>query len=619
MMKGTIAKERFGMYVYLAEQFILIPAKVQAARCVLSALDLCPTSEEAAELLRRAAGLPDVEGPPTRPGDAFSRLSGFKDRLDVVMASEKQVSGSLAEFQGPQASHAPASDAASSRPVKAFDVHPALEELEERYRRLPERETVDARTGSAEAPGSDAASDPFPPDHWGEFSLMQEWHNLGNDYYKLGGHFDRAADCYTHAIALDPEAPEPYFNRCLSYCRLGRYEDALQDINKVIEINDGLVEAYYTKGLVYRYMQDDDRAEEEFRRALKVDPDYVKAREELDVIRRKKEEARRGADPSANARQLSDEQTRDFSRCIEHPTCSFDDVGGNYEAKRQLQLVCAWGEGHEALENWGVAKDAPRGVLLYGPPGCGKTLLARCVAARTGLTFLCVPCSSLLSLWYGVSPANVRNLFAFAAEQSNGAIIFLDECESLLQVRTKLSPTSGEDCHQRTVSAVLEAMDGFKDRRWPPLIVLGSTNNISNIDEAFLYRPGRFTYLIQVKPPISPREALEIWLIHLARQQQACRIVDCLVPPLRCGVLATDRDAFLTQVLRGGDKDETGLLRLARASIGQPGDVIREVCRRTFYDRAIAEINHVHLGGISADDLMDQLANYLNERRRITE
>jgi tetratricopeptide (TPR) repeat protein len=135
-------------------------------------------------------------------------------------------------------------------------------------------------------PGNGSPRDQEPVDDYGELSLEYEYHNLANDYYKIG-EFDKAIEHYNKALELRPDLLETYFNRGLAYTRKGLYDHAQEDLNKVIELNPNLAEAYYTRGLIHEYKLEYPLAINDYNKALEVDPKYNKAETQKLVARNK--------------------------------------------------------------------------------------------------------------------------------------------------------------------------------------------------------------------------------------------------------------------------------------------------------------------------------------------
>jgi len=183
----------------------------------------------------------------------------------------------------------------------------------------------------------------------------------------------------------------------------------------------------------------------------------------------------------------------------------WSDIGGLDEAKRILNESIEWPAQYPDLfKKAGVVP--PKGILLYGPPGVGKTLLAKAVATESGANFISVKGPALMSRWVGETERAVRELF-HKAKLASPCIVFLDEIDSIAPRR---GGGEGSSVTDRTIAQLLTEMDGVQELRG--VVVLAATNRKDLVDPALL-RAGRFDFLIELPPP-DPAARLAIFKVH---------------------------------------------------------------------------------------------------------
>jgi transitional endoplasmic reticulum ATPase len=190
---------------------------------------------------------------------------------------------------------------------------------------------------------------------------------------------------------------------------------------------------------------------------------------------------------------------------IEVPKVKWEDVGGLEEVKDALKEAVLWPlDNPESFDALGIRP--PRGILLYGPPGCGKTYIARALANETGVNFISIKGPEILSKWVGESEQRLRNIFR-RAKQVAPSIILFDEIDAIapkrgLEVGTRVT--------EQVVSQLLTEMSGIEEMK--DVVVMATTNRPDIMDSALL-RPGRFDRLIYVPAP-DEKAREEIFKIH---------------------------------------------------------------------------------------------------------
>ncbi|MEF9878914.1 MAG: AAA family ATPase, partial [Clostridia bacterium] len=199
---------------------------------------------------------------------------------------------------------------------------------------------------------------------------------------------------------------------------------------------------------------------------------------------------------------------RGFVGSIEHhsegtvPSVRFADIAANEEALESLHDILSFIRLPEQYSRFGAR--TPRGVLLYGLPGTGKTLMARALAGEAGVPFFAVNGADFVEMYVGVGASRIRALFK-SARKAGHAVIFFDEIDAIGKKRDNRS-----DEREQTLNALLSEMSGF--REGDGVVVLAATNRVDTLDEALL-RAGRFDRHIEVPLP-GYEERVKILEVH---------------------------------------------------------------------------------------------------------
>ena len=220
---------------------------------------------------------------------------------------------------------------------------------------------------------------------------------------------------------------------------------------------------------------------------------------------------------------------------VEVPDVHWEDVGGLEQIKQRLIEAVEWPLQHaELFAEAGIRP--PKGILLTGPPGCGKTMLAKAIANESQVNFISVKGPALLSKYIGESERGVRDMFR-KAKQAAPCIIFFDEVDALVPARG----AGGGDTHvaDRVLSQFLTELDGVEELKG--VLMLGATNRKDMLDPAIL-RPGRFDQIVEIPLP-DEQGRRQIFEVHLRHKP--------LAPGIDIGKLAAATEEFSGAVIQG--------------------------------------------------------------------
>jgi AAA+ superfamily predicted ATPase len=207
------------------------------------------------------------------------------------------------------------------------------------------------------------------------------------------------------------------------------------------------------------------------------------------------------------------EAAADVSGRLEKPRVQFKDVGGMDAVKEAIQLKIIHPLRHPELYK-AYGKPIGGGILMYGPPGCGKTHLARATAGEVSASFIAVGLEDVLDMWLGSSEKNLHALFD-EARRNRPCVLFFDEVDALAANRTDLRQSAG----RMIINQFLSELDGVTASN-EGVLILAATNAPWHLDPAFR-RPGRFDRILFVPPPDAPARAAILRVLAAGKPQQA--------------------------------------------------------------------------------------------------
>ncbi len=279
---------------------------------------------------------------------------------------------------------------------------------------------------------------------------------------------------------------------------------------------------------------------------------------------------------------------------VEVPNISWADIGGLVDVKNELRELVQYPIEHpEKFEKFGMSPS--RGVLFYGPPGCGKTLLAKAVANECQANFISIKGPELLTMWFGESEANVRDTFA-KARAAAPCVLFFDELDSIAQQRGGSSGGDAGGAGDRVMNQLLTEMDGVGAKK--NVFVIGATNRPDIIDPA-LMRPGRLDQLIYI--PMPDYESRLSILRSVLRKTPVNKDVDLQY-------LAAQTEKFT-----GADLTEI-CQRAAKLAIRE--DIMRSMERQKIRDEAAKDPNIMDSEVEEVDEVPEILPKHFEEAVR---
>ncbi len=325
------------------------------------------------------------------------------------------------------------------------------------------------------------------------------------DLLAEAGEHAEALEHYRAALALTPQDAEIKLGLGAAYLRLGKTGAcvaALEDLQKTGEL---LPPALLQAARLYLEAGAAAEAALAYRRALAADP----ALADLELEARLPPPdtgARISPEGAGKLVLVSAEAGEDLPLDIERPKVTFQDVGGMDKVKEEIRMKIIYPiQRPELFRAYG--KTAGGGILMYGPPGCGKTYLARATAGEVQAAFLSVGLHDVLDMYIGQSEQNLHKIFETARRKAP-CVLFFDEIDALGANRADMR----HNAMRQVINQLLAEMDGV-DTSNEGLLILAATNTPWYVDQA-LRRPGRFDRVLFVPPPDPPaREA--ILRIHL--------------------------------------------------------------------------------------------------------
>jgi transitional endoplasmic reticulum ATPase len=313
---------------------------------------------------------------------------------------------------------------------------------------------------------------------------------------------------YRAALAMNPRSPQLKLGLARAFHAEGKNNEALVVLEDLVKSAEAPGRAFVLHAKLLAGVGEVQQAVNQYKLGVSKDPNAA----DPDFAQRMG--IRLQPEPVEDAEDVVDGRMRaswqepeaESPAEIERPKATFADVGGMDALKEEVRLKIIYPLTHADMFK-AYGKSAGGGILMYGPPGCGKTHLARATAGEIKAGFISVGIHDVLDMWIGNSERNLHELFE-QARRNAPCVLFFDEVDALGASRTDMKTSAG----RHLINQFLSEMDGVKAAN-EGVLILGATNAPWHLDSAFR-RPGRFDRILFVPPPDAPARAA-ILRLHL--------------------------------------------------------------------------------------------------------
>ncbi|MFA5930474.1 MAG: tetratricopeptide repeat protein [Candidatus Micrarchaeia archaeon] len=342
------------------------------------------------------------------------------------------------------------------------------------------------------------------------------YNNRGDAYYRKQ-QFNEAIEDYERALALNPKYLKAFYNRGLAYACLQDYEKAVEDFTEVIKLNSSFSEAYHIRGLAYDYLNQLDKAIADYDKAIELNPQFTEAINHRDIAKGKLAGGGGGTQAIGSGDPNAQNQGINAAKLLSKPTMKFDQVAGMKKMKEEINEAIVYPLlKPELAKKYG--KLAGGGIMLYGPPGCGKTFIMKAAAGECQSNFINAKISDIVDMYVGNTEKNLHNIFE-TARKNAPCIVFFDEVEAMAGRREDMGQSNAH--MKMAVNQLLFEMDGVESNN-ANVLVVGATNAPWDVDPA-LRRSGRFGKAVIIpEPDFNSRK--DILRLHGKKVPAASRI-----------------------------------------------------------------------------------------------
>lgn len=427
------------------------------------------------------------------------------------------------------------------------------------------------------------------------------------DLLMEAGDFAAATEAYRRALDLAPADSALKLALAEGYFRQGKAEVALVILEELLRAPAPAAEALLLAARVYLQTGAIVPAAQAYQRAIALDASLADAALEAQLRTPAPASAAEGA-----AAASMDAATALFGtalettplpadRRVERPVITFANVGGMEALKEEIRMKIIYPLTNPELYK-AYGKRAGGGILMYGPPGCGKTFLARATAGEVRANFISVGLHDILDMWLGNSEKNLHETFVLA-RRAAPCVLFFDEVDALGASRADLRHSAG----RHVINQFLAELDGVEASN-EGVLILAATNAPWHLDAAFR-RPGRFDRVIFVPPPDAPARAA-ILRLHLADKpterldfERLARMTEGFSGADLRGVVEQAVELKLREALRSGKPAPVTMTELQRA-IKQARPTVQE-----WFATAKNYALYANASG-AYDDILEHLKRY---------
>lgn len=329
------------------------------------------------------------------------------------------------------------------------------------------------------------------------------FNNRGDAYYRKQD-FQSAVKDYDKAISLNANYLKAFYNRGLSYASIEEYEKAIDDFSKVVELKPDFAEAYHLRGLAKEYAGDMSGAIADYEKALELNPELTEAKTHLEGAKAKREQEGKGEGGKEGGADI---------KMLQKPDMTFVNVAGMKKMKEEIREAVVYPMMNPELARR-YGKLGGGGIMMYGPPGCGKTFVVKAAAGECKSGFINAKLSDLLDMYVGNTEKNIHKVFELARKNSP-CILFFDEVDAIGGRRDQ---QEGQQYMRMAVNQMLYEMDGVEANN-ENVLIIAATNAPWDVDPA-LRRSGRFSKTIYVPEPDFTSRA-EIIKLHASKRPLA--------------------------------------------------------------------------------------------------